>query len=215
MVSTSTLCYETLLKDLIDRDLISNIARKQTKHTPISWEDAAQSAYEKLWRVTKAGRFQVGTAEDFYRWAVRVSYFAIIDYLREQQSHCRCISLDQPIPGTDIFWLDTLADDFDDFDACDRADLVLKVVTIIAELDQRYPKRGYLKVWQGLVQDKTQTQIAKELELELSDISKRWKKIRQHVATIYSELEEYPQNREFKDKLIKINNHRCRSEEQW
>jgi RNA polymerase sigma factor (sigma-70 family) len=192
MVFNSLPRHEHLLQTLIDRRLVENIARKQTQYTLITWEDAAQVAYEKLWRRTKDGYFQTGTEEDFYHWAVRVSYFTIIDYLRSHQRAEQCYSLDQPIPGTTLAWKEQLVDDFDALDACDRADQVLSVVEIVMELHQQYPKRNYLKIWQGLVQDKTQTEIAQELKLDPAEVSKRWKKLREKIASIYLERQIQP-----------------------
>lgn len=187
MVFNSLPQYEYLLQILVDRKLVENIARKQTQYTLIAWEDAAQAAYEKLWRRARDGYFQSGTEEDFFHWATRVSYFTIIDYLRSHHRSEQCYSLDYPIPGTDLCWKEQLADDFDLLDACDRADRVLSVVEIVIELNQQYPKRNYLKIWQGLIQDKTQAEIAQELKLDPAEVSKRWKKLRQQIAAIYSE----------------------------
>jgi RNA polymerase sigma factor (sigma-70 family) len=207
--------YGHLLRTLIDRKLIENIARKQTQHTSIPWEDAAQAAYEKLWRRAKEGYFHTGDDEDFYHWATRVSYFTIIDYLRGHYRAEQCYSLDATIPGTDIAWQERLIDDFDLLDACERADRVLSVVEIVTQLDQRYPKRGYLKIWQGLVQDQTQAEIAQELNLDPPEISKRWKKLRQQIATLYLEQETRQHQAQSNHFQLELRHERQRSKINW
>ncbi|MBW4541342.1 MAG: sigma-70 family RNA polymerase sigma factor [Myxacorys chilensis ATA2-1-KO14] len=177
------------LETFIERKSVDPIARRQTRNTAIAWEDAVQAAHEKLWRVTQQGCFRSGGETEFYHWAMRVACFAIIDYCRQQHSHSRYDSLDQVLPGTDIPLLETLIDEFDGLDAIDRADWILKFVEIITDLNQRYPKRGYLKIWQGLVQGKTQSEIACELGVEQPEICRRWKQVRQHIVTAYSQFE--------------------------
>jgi RNA polymerase sigma factor (sigma-70 family) len=202
--------YEELFQSFIDRKILSPIARKQTQNTSIPWEDAAQVAYEKLWQATQQGGFRTGSIEEYCRWAARVACFAIIDYVR-RENRWQCSSLDQPIPGTDIPLLNTLVDEFDALDAIAQADLLLEVVAIITELDRRYPQHRYLPIWQGFVQGKKQTQIANKLKVDPSEISKRWKIIRQHVAKTYA-TETYPDDSE-QWRIYK--NNRQRSGEQW
>jgi len=174
------------LETFIERKSVDPIARRQTRNTTLAWEDAAQAAHEKLWRVTQQGCFQTGGETDFYHWAMRVACCAIIDYRRQQQSQSRYDSLDQVLPGTDIPLLDTLIDEFDGLDALDRAEWVLKFVEMITDLDQRYPKRDYLKIWQRLVQGKTQAEIACEFGVEQPEVCRRWKRVRQHIMKVYS-----------------------------
>jgi RNA polymerase sigma factor (sigma-70 family) len=178
------------LETFIARRSVDPIARKQTRNTTIAWEDAAQAAHEKLWRVTQQGYFQTGGETEFYRWAKRVACCAIIDYRRQQQNQSRYDSLDQVLTGTNIPLLDTLVDEFDGLDALDRADWVLKFVEMITELDQRYPKRGYLKIWQRLVQGKTQAEIASEFGVEQPEVCRRWKRVRQHILKVYSPFDD-------------------------
>lgn len=177
------------LETLIERRSVDPIARRQTRNTTIAWEDAAQAAHEKLWRVTQQGCFQIGGETEFYHRAMRVACCAIIDYRRQQQRQSRYDSLDQVLPGTDIPLLDTLVDEFDGLDALDRADWVLKLVEMIIDLDQRYPKRGYLKIWQRLIQGKTQAEIACEFGVEQPEVCRRWKRVRQHIMNVYSSFD--------------------------
>ncbi len=66
-------------------------------------------------------------------------------------------SLEQQISGTDILLGETIADDFDLWDAVERADLISKAVAAILTIDRRYPRQGYWKLWQGRVQNRTQS----------------------------------------------------------
>lgn len=177
------------LETFIERKSADPIARRQTRNTAIAWEDAAQAAYEKLWRVTQQGCFQKGGETEFYHWAMRVACCAIIDYRRQQHSQSRYDSLDQVLPGTDIPLLDTLIDEFDGLDEIDRAEWVTKFVDMMTDLDHRYPKRGYLTIWQSLVQGKTQAEIACELGVEQPEICRRWKRVRQHIVKAYSQFD--------------------------
>ncbi|MBD2123517.1 sigma-70 family RNA polymerase sigma factor [Trichocoleus sp. FACHB-262] len=203
-----------LFQNLIERKIVDNIARKQARHTLISWEDAAQVAYDKVWRAVQQGRFHVGNEDGFYRWAAKVAYNAVIDYRRQQQGQWQCESLDQLIPGTNVSLLDTLADEFDALDAIDRTNLMLSVVVIITELDQRYPKHSYLRIWQELVQGKTQIQIAYELNIQQAEICRRWKRMRQHVANTYNQLNIETLQQE-KQQTRKRKRDLQRSDEQW
>lgn len=163
------------------RQRVERIARKQTRGTSVSWEDASQNAHIKLLQVVKAGKFRQGRVDEFYRWAATVARFEIIDLVRrEQQWNCK--SLDQTIPGTDLPLLETIPDDFSALDAVERTDLVLMAIDAIATIDRLYPDRGYLKLWQGRVQGKNQSQLAAELCITQGAISKRWQELSKRIA---------------------------------
>ena len=176
--------HTPLFKTFIDRQIAPQIARKQTRNTHISWEDALQTAYTKLWQATTQDRFRHGTPDDYCRWAARVCAFAIKDHLghSQQQPHH---SLDQPIPGTDIPLVETLAYEFDSLDAIDRADLLSAILDILTELDRPKTQPIYLPIWQSLLMGKTQKQIAQELDLSPTYICHRWKEIQTAVAKLY------------------------------
>jgi len=163
------------------RQRVTRIARRQTRgHNNISWEDAAQTADEKVFQALKRRDF-LPERGDFLPWAATVAKFAIIDLVRkEKQRHCK--SLDEQIPGTDIRLSDTIADNFDLSDAVERANLVCQVQEAIATLNQQYPNRGYLLLWQGKVQGKTQTQIAADLGITQGAVSRRWKELIARIA---------------------------------
>jgi RNA polymerase sporulation-specific sigma factor len=182
-VGSLHLCFDRLLLQTIER-----IARKQTRGTRVSWEDAQQVAYEKVLQATQAGKFRKGGVEEFYHWAATVARFAIIDLVRhEQQFHCQ--SLDQNIPGTDVPLSETIADEFNLSDAFERADLVLKAIEAIALLNRLHPDRAYLQLWQGRVEGKSQAQLAAELGVTQGAISKRWKELCHNIAQILGLLQ--------------------------
>jgi len=190
--TSSKLSVESYLKELLDyclngnrqscgkllsvseyRQRVEKIARKNTRGSPVFWEDAAQTAHLKVFQAAIAGKFRRGEVREFYRWAAKVARFEIIDLIR-QQKYCNWTSLNENIPGTDVPLLETIPDMFNLLDAVERTDLLIRVIEVIEVLDRRYPQKGYLKLWQGKVQDKNQTQLAAELGITQGGISKRW-----------------------------------------
>lgn len=171
---------EELLSYPEHQQRVERIARKNTRGTSVSWEDAAQDAHLKVFQVAINRQFRWGGVRDFYCWAAAVAYHKVIDLVRREkrkQQQWRSKSLNQLIPETDIPLWETIADDLDLWDAVECADLVSKAVAAISKIDQRYPCRGYLKLWQGRVQDKKQSQLAVELGVSQGEISKRWKEL--------------------------------------
>lgn len=168
--------YQDILVGLNYRQRLEKIARKYTRGTGLSWEDAVQTAYLKVLQAFQAGKFRQGEAEQFYYWAVTVARCVIIDFLRKESLR-KCQSLDSNIPGTDITLLDTIPDEFSTLEATERADLILKALEAIYQLDKDYPQRKYLKLWQGKVDGKTQIQLAGELRISQGEISKRWQEL--------------------------------------
>jgi hypothetical protein len=190
--------HTPLFKTFIDRQIAPKIARKQTRDTHISWEDALQTAYAKLWQATTQNRFRDGTPDDYCRWAARVCAFAIMDHLQhsQQRSH---YSLDQPIPGTDIPLVETLADEFDSLDAIDRADLLSAILDTLTQLDRTKPQPIYLPIWQSLLMGKTQKQIAQEINRSPTYICHRWQEIQDAVAKLYPNYRNNPDRRRTED----------------
>ncbi|MTJ08260.1 sigma-70 family RNA polymerase sigma factor [Anabaena sp. UHCC 0204] len=160
---------------------LEKIARKYTRGTSISWEDAIQTAHLKVFQCLQSGKFREGGLEKFYRWAATVARYAIIDFIRQENLR-NCQSLDCNIPGTDITLLDTISDEFNILEAAERADLIFKAIEAIYQLEQRYPRQNYLKLWQGKIDGKTQTQLAGELRVSQSEISKRWQELLARIA---------------------------------
>ncbi|NJR67679.1 MAG: hypothetical protein HC771_02680 [Synechococcales cyanobacterium CRU_2_2] len=91
-----------------------------------------------------------------------------------------------PLPGTDLAVLDTIADQFDASETLERNDLLGQAIAAIHELDQHYLARGYLKLWQGQVQGKKQTQLATDLGITQGEVSKRWRELVARIADMLS-----------------------------
>lgn len=180
-VNHTTSLLTQLFKTAVYQKRVERIARKYTQGNFIHWNDAAQIAHEKVVQATRAGKFRRGGMEEFHQWATIVAKFAIIDSLRQEQ-YQRHRSLDEPIPGSDLLILDTIADDFNLLAAVEWADLVRRTEETIIELSYQYPQRGYLKLWEGLKQGTTETQLASEWQCCQGTISKRKKELCQRVA---------------------------------
>lgn len=155
------------------RRRIEQIARYKIKDDAMSWEDAAQSAHLKVLQGAKKGlfrakngRFNEDNVKEFYAWATVVAKHAITDFIRDEQREIKhTCSQDEAL----IY----LPDEFDFAEAIEEADLVLKIPEAIAAIDQRYPKKAYLKLFYGLVADKSQAELATELGVSQGEISKR------------------------------------------
>lgn len=173
--------FTQLLISMEQRQIIAKIAQKYTKGTSIAWEDAAQNAFEKVLEAIRAGRFRQGGSAEFSRWATVVARYKIINFVKKERVRS-CQSLDEPIKGTNLPLIDTIPDDFSQLDALTHADLLIQAKQAIITLDLRYPQRHYLKIWQGLLQKTTTTQLAVNLEISQGEISKRWKELVKCVA---------------------------------
>lgn len=202
--------YEPLLLNPEYQKTIERIARKQTRGTTISWEDAAQTAYEKVLRGIQSSKFSLENSHDFYRWAATVAKNAIIDMTR-QNIRQRCQSLDEKYQDSNVALVDTIADDKDLFEGLERKDLLLKVIEIIKELDNKYPDRKYLLLWKGLKAEKSQCQLADELHFNQGTISKRRKELFQSVAQMLGLFSQDNIKTEIKKQLHKPK----RSDEKW
>lgn len=205
--------YQEIMLRLDYRQRLEKIARKYTRGTGLSWEDAFQIAHLKVFLAFQAGKFRQGSVEEFYYWAVAVARCAIIDSVRKESLR-KYQSLDDKVPGTDMSLLDTIPDEFSTLDAIERADLIIKALESIHQVDKCYPHLNYLKLWQGKVDGKTQTQIAGELRISQGEVSKRWQELLRRIAELLGLLE----IKDMKDKLQKnchekISYHR--STKQW
>ncbi|MBF2065973.1 MAG: sigma-70 family RNA polymerase sigma factor [Calothrix sp. C42_A2020_038] len=162
---------------------ITKIAQKQTRGTLISWEDAKQMADCKILIATRKGKFYQGDLEQFCHWAALVAKHEIQRMvIAEKAKQSCCQSLDRNLPGTDFSLSEAIADPYNLFDSLEYADLVLKAVESIVELDKSHPECGYLRLWEGLKQGKTQSQIAAELGVKQPEISKRRQQMIQQIA---------------------------------
>ena len=176
---------EQLLTKPAHRQKLEILARKHTTGTSVPWEEAAQQAHLKVLQAARNGSFRQGGAREFYSWAARVAENAIIDTVRREKRKLggrRLKSLDEHLPETDMTLGESIADDLDLWDAVERGDLILKAREAIETIDRRYPKKGYLALWRGLVQEKDLSQIAAALGVKQPEISKRWRELSSRIA---------------------------------
>lgn len=204
--------YEALLMTTEYQRTVERIARKHTTGTSISWEDAAQTAHIKVWQATQTGKFCEQRAKEFYHWAAKVAKNAIIDLIRQEKRR-NWQSLDQIIPGTELSLLDNIPDNFDFSDTIEYRDLLLRTIEIIKKLDFLYPERGYLKLWEGLKQGKSQSELAAKLGLNQGTISKRRKELCQRIAQMLGLFE--PENVKQEIQVCASKKERKRSETKW
>lgn len=160
---------------------VKRIARKHTKGTSVSWQDAEQTAHEKVLQAVKSGKFREGGVNKFYSWAETVARYEIIDLVRKEKQF-KWSSLDRKISGTDMPLSETIPDELNLLEAIERTDFVFRAIEAIEAINRRFPNQGYQKLWRGRVEGKTQTQIASELGVTQGDISKRWKKLLKYIA---------------------------------
>ncbi len=158
-----------------------HIIKDYAKDSMMSWEDAAQTAHLKVLQVANKGlfrpkksRFHQDKVKNFYAWAAVVAQHTIVDFIRKEQRRNRRYCVKDTV-------LDDLPDEFDFTEALEDADLVLKIPEAIAAIDQRYPKKAYLKLFYGLVAGKSQSELATELGVSQGEISKRRKELNLHI----------------------------------
>lgn len=165
---------EQLLKHYPHCQRVERIARYKVKRSVVCWEDAAQEAHLKVLQAAKDRKFHDGGAKKFYAWAAVVARNAIVDLMKKEYSRQAKLC-----PNGTV--LDNWASEFDLAKAVEDADLVLKIPETIETIDQRYPKKAYLQLFEGLVADKSQTQLSKELGVSQGEISKRRKELNLYI----------------------------------
>ena len=161
-----TEAVEPLLLDSNYHQKIERLARKNTRGSNLSWEDAAQEARLKVLQAARNGKFRQGGVGEFYRWAATVALYAIIDLVRKDKrgrGDWYWQSLDECIPGTDLPLGEAVADEFNLLESVEIADLVAKARDAVATLGITSPKKQFQQLWRGLVAGKTQSQLAAEL----------------------------------------------------
>ena len=174
---------DRLLSDGGYRQKVERLARKNTAGTSLWWEDAAQEAQKKVLLAARSGKFRQGGVKEFYSWAAAIALNCIKDLVRkERRTWMNWQSLSQTIPGTEVAVEETIADDFNSWDAVERANLVLQVREAIETINRRYPGKKYLLLWQGLLEDKTQSQLAADLGVQQPAVSKIQKELLRRVA---------------------------------
>ncbi len=180
-----------LLADREHHRRLEQIARKQTRGSGVDWEDARNAAQYKILKAVQSGKFRYGDAAAFERWASSVARFEIIDLVRKDKRE-HCASLDQTIGSEgETSWLELVADDFNALDSVIRSDLVERAIAAIVALDQAHPEKCFLQLWQAKLMDKRQADLAAELGLTQSAISKRWQELTQQLI-IYLRWQESP-----------------------
>ncbi|SKB11156.1 putative RNA polymerase sigma factor, sigma-70 family [Planktothrix sp. PCC 11201] len=160
-------CRE-LLKDPKYYQLCQIIAKHRFSGQSHNWEDAAQTAFEKVLIQALRGNFTQGDLEQFNHWCSRVASNCIIDLLRKikterefLKNQSREITNHLPDIREDLETTDTNA----------------QIQTAIISVDQENPKKQYLQIWQGLKFEKKQKQIAQDLGLKQSEVSKRYREL--------------------------------------
>jgi hypothetical protein len=181
---------EQLLRDRKLRQKVEILARQKTKDTPVSWQDAAQVAYIKIIVGVRRPKFSWLGVPQFYKWAEQAASSAINDLIRKEKrlrgGSFQEPSLDAPLSGEDTEGETlTLGDTIPDekfSEAVKLAESVEEVGTAVEQIDRRYPKKGYLALWRGLVQEKDLSQIAAALGVKQPEISKRWRELSSRIA---------------------------------
>jgi RNA polymerase sigma factor (sigma-70 family) len=168
--------YEDRLTDVTHLHRIAQIARKQTQGTRLDWQDVLQSAQLKLIIGLRAGKFNGGSTADFDRWAMTVAKYEIIDLVRKSR-YREWESIDRLRFGERQTLLDTLAAPLDVMTLLESRDLLERIDLAVWHLDRLYPDRDYYRLWSGKVSDRNQTEIAKELRITQSAVSKRWREL--------------------------------------
>ncbi len=189
-LSVTSESYEYRLTDPAHLARIAQIARKQTRGSQVDWEDALQSAQIKLIAAIRAGKFTHGTEHDFDRWAATVARFEMIDLVR--RSKCHGWDSTDRVLSDRLTVLDTIADSFNPIAALEEADLVFRVRKAIVDLDRLYPDRSYYRLWLSKVNERKQAEIAQDLGVSQSAISKRWQEL---LARLAIELDLNPLDR--------------------
>jgi RNA polymerase sigma factor (sigma-70 family) len=172
--------YEWRLSAPEHRQRLAQIAHKQTRGSSVDWQDACQAAQLKLLLAIRARKFRSGSLADFDRWAMTVAKCEIVDLVR--RAKCREYESTDRSIAYNLTVIDTIADPIDLLDTVATADLVVRVRAAIVTLDRRYPDRAYYRLWQGKLKDLTQAELARELGVTQSAISKRWQELLTRLA---------------------------------
>jgi RNA polymerase sigma factor (sigma-70 family) len=210
---------EQLVTDPEYRLRVEKIARKYTGNIPsLAWEDVAQAAHEKVVHAIRSGKVQYQTVEKLYSWAATVAHHEISDIVKREQNFRQrfsCWSLDQVIPGTEVMLSETIADpSINLLTQMETQEQITQMAEIVYKLDQLYPDRCYLRLFQIKCspESKTQAQIAEELNLTQSAVSKR---LRELSALLAQELDILNMSLIQQEKWILHQQKRSRSLQQW
>ena len=126
-------CRE-LLKDPKYYQLCQIIARKKFSGQSHNWEDAAQTAFEKVLIEALRGRFTQGDLEQFNHWCSRVASNCIIDLLRKIKTESKFLK--NKIPEI----INHVPDIGEDLETTDTNAQIQKA---IISVDQENPKKQH------------------------------------------------------------------------
>ena len=213
---------EQLLREPKLRQKVEIIARQKTKYTPVvPWQDVAQVARIKIIVGVRSKKFCWRGVGQFYEWAEKAIESAINDLFRREKrlrgGFLWELSIDAPISGEDmeretLTLEDTLPDEKLS-KAVKLAEDVGEVRAVVKKIDQRYPKKRYLALWRGLLQEKDQSELAIELGVRQSEISKRRKELYIRIAAELGRLSVKQLEEELR--AIRQGQGRSRSDTQW
>ncbi len=180
------------------------IARKRFLGQSHNWEDAAQAAFEKVLIEALNGNFTQGSLEKFNHWCSKVALNCILDLLRKIKTESKFLQNKNPQI------IDDVPDIREDLETEDTNAQIQKAIIFI---DQQNPKKLFLQIWQGLKLGKKQTEIAHDLGLKQSEVSKR---IRELAVLVGKELD-WLNVKQVEEELKNIRQGRKpkRSEENW
>lgn len=179
-----------LLKDPRLHRKVEGLARKKTIDSLVSWEDAAQEARIKIIVGVRNQKFCWRGVGQFYQWAEKVIESAINDLFRKEKrlrgGELKDLSLDAPYSGDEEEGItQTIGDRQEDeklSEAVKLAEEVGEVRAAVEKIDRRFPKKEFLTLWKGLLQEKDQSQQAADLAVKQPEIAKRLKELSIRVA---------------------------------
>lgn len=213
------LLIEQLVTDPGYRLRVEKIARKYTGNIDfLTWEDVAQSAHEKVIQSLRAGKVQYHTNEKLYSWAATVAQHEILDIVKREQNFRQrfpCWSLDQSIPGTEVMLSETINDPSENLlNQMETQEQITQLTEVVCKLEQAYPDRCYFRLFQIKCspEPKTQAQIAEELNLTQSAVSKR---LRELFALVAQELNILNLPLIQQEQQILLQQKRSRSQQKW
>lgn len=198
-------------------EIVEKLAKKYFLATSYDWEDATQIAFEKVLQAAREGKFRQGNADYFYRWSTTVAHNCIKDLVRKKNreyQHFRAKSLNQTLSlDTDTTLDELTGTSINLWDSLETTDSLEQIELAIQRINEQYPPKNYLKIWQGLIADKKQIEIAQELNVKQAEISKRKQEL---ACLVWKELGWFSIKQiDEKLKNIRQGKSRSRSQQEW